>query len=99
MKAKSKDCWRTSAASAANISYYISRKWMTTENVGPQLKEVGALVMEDTKNAELLNAFFASVFTAKASPQEFQALAVREKDWIKYDLWSKRIILEVFLAK
>ncbi|PKU33656.1 hypothetical protein llap_16037 [Limosa lapponica baueri] len=53
---------------------YISRKRKTEENVGPLLNEVGALVMEDAEKAELLNAFFASVFTAKVGPQESQTL-------------------------
>ncbi|GAB0208992.1 mitochondrial enolase superfamily member 1 [Grus japonensis] len=65
---------------------YISRKRKTRENVGPLLNEVGALVMEDTEKAELLNAFFASVFTAKASPQETQTLEVGEKVQRKEDL-------------
>ncbi|PKU48001.1 rna-directed dna polymerase from mobile element jockey-like [Limosa lapponica baueri] len=55
------------------------------ENVGPLLNEVGALVMEDTEKVELLNAFSASVFTAKASPQESQTLEAREKVWRKED--------------
>ncbi|GAB0204227.1 mitochondrial enolase superfamily member 1 [Grus japonensis] len=55
---------------------YISSKRKTRENVGPLLTEVGDLVMEDTEKAELLNAFFASVFTAKAGPQESQTLEV-----------------------
>jgi len=49
------------------------------------MNEVGALVMEDTEKAELLNAFFASVVTAKAGPQESQSLAVREKAWRRAD--------------
>ena len=49
---------------------YISSKRMTSDNVGPRLNEVGVLVMEDTEKAELLNAIFASVFSAKAGPQE-----------------------------
>ncbi|GAB0207209.1 mitochondrial enolase superfamily member 1 [Grus japonensis] len=65
---------------------YISSKRKTRENVGPLLNEVGALVMEDTEKAELLNAFFASVFTAKASPQETQTLEVGGKVWRKEDL-------------
>ena len=64
---------------------YISSKQMTRENVRPQLNEVGALVMEDVEKAELPNAFFASVFTAKASPQESQALEVREEACRKDD--------------
>jgi len=47
---------------------YISSKWKTRENVERLLNEVGVLVMEE--KAQLLNACFASVFTAKASPQE-----------------------------
>jgi len=38
--------------------------------VGLLLNEVGALVMEDAEKVELWNAFFTSVFTAKAGPQE-----------------------------
>ena len=53
---------------------YISRKWKTRGNVGPLLNEVGVLVKEGAEKAELLNAFFASVFSAKASPMESQAL-------------------------
>ncbi|GAB0182914.1 mitochondrial enolase superfamily member 1 [Grus japonensis] len=67
-------------------STLLSSKKTTRENVGPLLKEVGALVTEDTEKAELLNAFFASVFTAKVSPQESQTLEVGEKVWRKEDL-------------
>ncbi|GAB0187214.1 mitochondrial enolase superfamily member 1 [Grus japonensis] len=64
---------------------YISSKRKTRENVDRLLNDVGALVTEDTEKAELLNAAFASVFTAKASPQESQTLEVREKVWRKED--------------
>jgi len=47
--------------------------------VGPLLKEAGVLVTEDAEKAELRNAFFASVFRAKAGPQESQAMEVREE--------------------
>jgi len=46
---------------------YISSKRKTRDNVGTLLNEVGVLVMEDAEKAELLNAFFTSVFSAKAS--------------------------------
>jgi len=58
---------------------YISSKWKTRDNVGLLLNTVGVLVTEDTEKAELLNAFFSSVFSAKANPQESQALEVREE--------------------
>jgi len=60
---------------------YISSKRKIRENVGMLLNKVGALVMEDTEKAELLNACFASVFTAKAGPQASQSLEVREEAW------------------
>jgi len=41
---------------------------------------------EDTEKAELLNAAFASVFSAKAGPQESQAPEVREQACRKDDL-------------
>lgn len=61
----------------------ISSKRKSRENVGPLLNEGGALVVEDTEKAELLNAFFVSVFIANAGPQESQTLKARnsgEKD-------------------
>ena len=47
--------------------------------MGPLLNEVGVLMMEDIEKEEILNAFFASVFSAKVGPQEFQAPEVREE--------------------
>jgi len=54
--------------------------------VGPLLEEVGVLVTEDAEKADLLNAFLASVFSAKAGPQESQALEIREEACRKGDL-------------
>jgi len=47
---------------------YISSKRKARENVGLLLNEAGVLVKEDAEKAELLNAFFASVFSAKVGP-------------------------------
>jgi len=60
-----------------SFSKYINSKGKTRNNVGPLLNEVGTLVMKDAEKAELLNTFIASVFSAKAVPQESQALEVR----------------------
>ena len=45
---------------------YISSKRKARDNVGLLMNEVGVLVTEDVEKEELLNAAFASVFTAKA---------------------------------
>ena len=45
--------------------------------MGLLLNEAGVLVMEEAEKAELLNAAFGSVFSAKAGPQESQAPEVR----------------------
>ncbi|PKU40633.1 rna-directed dna polymerase from mobile element jockey-like [Limosa lapponica baueri] len=65
---------------------YIGGKRKTKENVGPLLNEMGAMVLEDAGKAELLNAFFASVFTAQATPQEPWNLKESEEVWTKEDL-------------
>jgi len=65
---------------------YISSKRKTRDNVGLLLNEVGVLVMEDAEKAELLNAAFASLFSAKAGPQESQALEARKEAWRNEDL-------------
>ena len=54
--------------------------------MGSLLNEVGALVTEHAEKAELLNATFASVFIAKAGPQESQAPEVIKEVCRKDDL-------------
>ncbi|PKU45859.1 rna-directed dna polymerase from mobile element jockey-like [Limosa lapponica baueri] len=71
-----------------SVFQYINKKRKTRENVGPLMNEVGALVVEHTEKAELLNAFFALVFTAKAAPHEFQTLETRGKVWREEDFSS-----------
>ncbi|GAB0190395.1 mitochondrial enolase superfamily member 1 [Grus japonensis] len=44
---------------------YVSDKRRTRENVGPLWNETGDLVTQDMEKAEVLNDFFASVFTGK----------------------------------
>jgi len=65
---------------------YISSKRKTRDNVGLLLNEAGVLVTEDAEKAELLNAFFASLYSAKAGPQESQAPEVKEEAYRKDDL-------------
>ncbi|KFO15066.1 hypothetical protein N312_07407, partial [Balearica regulorum gibbericeps] len=48
-----------------NFHRYISDKRRTRENVGPLRNETGELVTQDMEKAEVLNDFFASVFTDK----------------------------------
>ena len=51
--------------------------------MGPLLNELGAWVTGNAEKAEILNAFFASVFNAKTRPQEFEISEVRERVWAK----------------
>ncbi|CAM4686112.1 unnamed protein product [Lepidochelys kempii] len=48
---------------------YVSNKKKVKESVGPLLNEGGNLVTEDVEKANVLHAFFASVFTNKVSSQ------------------------------
>ena len=64
---------------------YISSKRKARDNVGPLLNEAGVLVTEDAEKAELLTAFFASVFSTKTGPQESQAPEVRKEAYREDD--------------
>lgn len=55
------------------------------KNVYPLINGMGALVMKSTGKVELLNGFFASVFTAEASsPQESHTLETKDKVWREF---------------
>ncbi|GAB0188293.1 mitochondrial enolase superfamily member 1 [Grus japonensis] len=62
---------------------YVSDKRKMRENVGPLQKETGDMFSQDTEKAEVLNEFFASVFTSKCSSHTAQAQASEGKgrDW------------------
>ena len=53
--------------SKKKLHRYISDKRKVREDVSPLQKETGALVTRNTKKAETLNDFFASVFIGKGS--------------------------------
>lgn len=50
----------------------IGNKRKTKDNLGPLLNETGGLVTQDTEEAEVMNASFASVFTNETSLREFR---------------------------
>lgn len=53
--------------------------------MGLLLNGAGTLVTEDTEKANVLNAFFVSVFTYKTSPQESLTQETRENECWKED--------------
>ena len=53
------------------------------ENVGPLLNRAATLVTQDMEEAEVLNTFFASVFSSITGLQESQALEIKGKVWSK----------------
>lgn len=46
---------------------------------------LATLATEAAEKAEILNTFFVSAFTAKASSQESLTQEIREKNWRKAD--------------
>ncbi|KAK4810492.1 hypothetical protein QYF61_004272 [Mycteria americana] len=70
---------------------YIGDKRKTRENVGPLLNGTGDLVTQDMEKADVLNAFFASVFTRKTSLQESHVPETKGRVWNKEDipLWKR----------
>ncbi|GAB0207806.1 hypothetical protein GRJ2_003246300 [Grus japonensis] len=63
---------------------YVSDKRRTRENVGPLRNEMGDLVTQDMEKAEVLNDFFASVFTSKCLSHTAQVTEGR--DWENAEL-------------
>ncbi|CAM4623698.1 unnamed protein product [Caretta caretta] len=59
----------TSQSNKKGFFRYVGNKKKAKESVGPLLNEGGNLVTEDVEKANVLNAFFASVFTNKVSSQ------------------------------
>ncbi|GAB0183945.1 mitochondrial enolase superfamily member 1 [Grus japonensis] len=60
---------------------YVSDKRRTRENVGPLQNETGELVTQDMEKAEVLNDFFASVFTGKCLSHTAQVTEGKGRDW------------------
>ncbi|KFV07940.1 hypothetical protein N340_12902, partial [Tauraco erythrolophus] len=64
-----------------NFYRYVSDKKKSRENVGPLRREMGDLVTWDMEKAEVLNDFFASVFTGKSSSDTAQVPEGKGRDW------------------
>ncbi|GAB0204921.1 mitochondrial enolase superfamily member 1 [Grus japonensis] len=60
---------------------YVSDERKTRENVGPLQNEMGDLDTSDIEKAEVLNDFFASVFTGKCSSHTIQVTEGKGRDW------------------
>ncbi|GAB0204079.1 mitochondrial enolase superfamily member 1 [Grus japonensis] len=60
---------------------YVSDKRRMRENVGPLRNETGDLVTQDMEKAEVLNDFFASVFTGKCLSHTAQVAEDKGRDW------------------
>ncbi|GAB0187360.1 mitochondrial enolase superfamily member 1 [Grus japonensis] len=60
---------------------YVSDKRKMRENVSPLWNEMGDLVTQDRENAEVLNDFFASVFTGKCLSHTARVTEGKDRDW------------------
>ncbi|GAB0209752.1 hypothetical protein GRJ2_003440900 [Grus japonensis] len=83
---------------------YVSDKRRTRENVGPLQNETGDLVTQDMEKAEVLNDFFASVFTSKGSSHTTQVTEGKGRDGenaepptVGEDQIMEQILLETML--
>ncbi|GAB0208353.1 mitochondrial enolase superfamily member 1 [Grus japonensis] len=65
---------------------YVRDKRRTRENVGPLQNETGDLVTQDMEKAEVLNDFFASVFTSKCSSHTAQVTEGKGRHWENAEL-------------
>uniref|UniRef100_A0A8V5GU01 Uncharacterized protein n=1 Tax=Melopsittacus undulatus TaxID=13146 RepID=A0A8V5GU01_MELUD len=65
---------------------YVVAKKQTRDNVGPLWKLLGELPTLDLEKAEVLNYFFASVFTGKGSDCTTKVLECRHRDCENLDL-------------
>ncbi|GAB0189774.1 mitochondrial enolase superfamily member 1 [Grus japonensis] len=65
---------------------YISDKRRTRENVGPLRNETGDHITRDMEKAEVLNDFFASVFTGKCLSHTAQVAKGKGRDWENAEL-------------
>ncbi|PKU39566.1 hypothetical protein llap_10121 [Limosa lapponica baueri] len=63
-----------------NSYRYVRDKGKTREDVGPLWKETGGLVTQDMEKAEILNGFFALVFTGKGSNHTAQVTEGKNRD-------------------
>ncbi|KFO06993.1 hypothetical protein N312_02671, partial [Balearica regulorum gibbericeps] len=60
---------------------YVSEKRRMMENVGPLQNETGDLVTQDMEKTEVLNNFFASVFTGNCLSHTAQIAEGKGRDW------------------
>lgn len=70
---KSKTAWNK------DFCKYVRGERKSRENFGSLLNEAGDLVTQDIEKAEVLNSFFAPVFTSKSGLQESQAPEIGEQ--------------------